>query len=94
MEYKEYISRSKFNDISQDEYNNCIEPVYNSIQSLTKDQCVALYDVVHAWKILEKIVGKDRKIIALTNEIGKTQQEVLNLLESAKLPKILKSSSK
>ena len=79
MEYKEYISRSKFNDISEDEYNNCIEPVYNSIQSLTKDQCVALYDAVHAWKILEKIVGKDRKIIALTNEIGKTQQEVVNL---------------
>lgn len=94
MQYNEYISKSKFNDISEDEYNNCIEPVYNSIQSLTKDQCVALYDVVHAWKILEKIVGKDRKIIALTNEIGKTQQEILNLLESAKLPKILKSSSK
>ena len=94
MEYKEYISRSKFNDISEDEYSNCIEPVYNSIQSLTKDQCVALYDVVHAWKILTKIAEKEEEISTHTKEIGRLQRESLNLLASAKLPNFLKSSSK
>lgn len=90
MQYEEFLKLSKFN-ISENEYRTCVEPVYMAIQSMTKEQCAAFYDVVYVWNNFKKIVELDKQVNELLEKVDSINDKSLEIFESCKYEEILKS---